>query len=104
MGRLLSQGWLAYQRQTAPEDRTENIARALGATFVTVVAYLAETTITVGELLTLQPGDIIQTTKPMQSEIIVRVEGENKFAGKIGRHKENLAVKVTRPAEVEERL
>ena len=104
MGKLLSQGWLAYQRQTAPEDKSQDIARALGATFVSVVAYLGETTITVGELLTLQPGDIIQTTKLMHSEIIVQVEGENKFAGRIGRHKENLAVKITRPAEVEERL
>jgi flagellar motor switch protein FliM len=104
MGKLLSQGWLAYQRQSSPEDKSEEIARGLGATFVSLVAYLAETSITVNELLTLQPGDIIQTTKPVDSEIILQVEGENKFAGKIGRHKENLAAKITRRAEVEEPL
>lgn len=104
MTKLLSQGWLAYQRRSAAEDRSEEIARALGATYVDVVAYLAETGITVGELLTLQPGDIIQTTKPANGEIILKIRGENKFAGKIGRHKDNRAIKITRLAEVEESL
>jgi flagellar motor switch protein FliM len=104
MGKLLSQGWLAYQRRASTEDMSSDIARALGATLVDVVAYLGETTITVGELLTLQPGDIIQTTKPSEGEVIIQVERENKFAGKIGRHKDNKAVKVTRRAEVEESL
>ena len=104
MSKLLSQGWLAYQRQSAVEDKSEDIARGLGATRVTVVAYLAETTITLGELLTLQPDDIIQTAKPANGEIILQVEGENKFAGKIGQHKDNLAAKITRMAEVEEPL
>ncbi|MGB2987149.1 MAG: flagellar motor switch protein FliM [Phycisphaerae bacterium] len=104
MGKLLSQGWLAYQRQTAPEDKSEEIACGLGVTSVTLIAYLAETTITMNELLTLQPGDILQTTKPVDTEIVLQVEGENKYAGKIGRHKENLAAKITRRAEVEEPL
>ncbi len=104
MGKLLSQGWLAYQRRGAPEDRSQDIGRAVAATYVDLVAYLAETTITVGELLTLQPGDIIQTAKPDDGEIILQVEGENKFAGKIGRHKDNLAARITRLAEIEEPL
>ena len=104
MGKLLSQGWLAYQRRAAAEDKSEDITRALGATKVDLVAYLAETSITVNELLTLQPGDIIQTTKQADGEIILQVEGENKFAGKIGRHKDNFAAKITRLAEVEEPL
>ena len=104
MGKLLSQGWLAYQRRTPAEDKSEDIARGLGATFVDMVAYLAETSITLGDLVTLQPGDILQTTKAVGSEIIVQVEGQNKFAGIIGRHKENVAAKITRLAEVEEPL
>jgi flagellar motor switch protein FliM len=104
MGKLLSQGWLAYQRRTPAEDKSEDIARGLGATFVDMVAYLAETSITLGDLLTLQPGDILQTTKAVGGEIIVQVEGQNKFAGIIGRHKENVAAKITRLAEVEEPL
>jgi flagellar motor switch protein FliM len=104
MEKLLSQGWLAYQRRTPSDDMTEQIARGIGATYVTVVAFLAETTMTVGELLTLQPGDILQTGKPVDGPIILQVEKRNKFAGGIGRHKGNVAIKVSRLAEVEEPL
>lgn len=104
MDKLLSQGWLAYQRRSAVDDKTEEMTRSLGATYVNLVAYLAETQITVGELLTLQPGDIIQTTKAAIGEIILQVEGKNKFAGKLGKHKDHLAAKITRQAEVEETL
>ncbi|MCO6437875.1 MAG: flagellar motor switch protein FliM [Phycisphaerae bacterium] len=102
--KLVTQGWLAYQRRSTATDRSEEIARALGATYVDVEAYLAETTITVNELLSLAPGDLIQTGKPHESEIILQVESRNKFAGRLGRHKENLAVKINRRAEVEEPL
>ena len=104
MDKLVTQGWLSYQRQSPTEDKTEEIARGIGATEVDVAAYLAQTTITVREFLGLQVGDIIQTTKPSAGEIILQVEGENKFAGRLGRHNENLAVKITRRAEVEESI
>ncbi len=104
MGKLLSQGWLAYQRQSSVEDKSEEISRGLGVTHVDVIAYLAETTVTLGELLTLQAGDILQTTKEANDELILQVEGQNKFAGELGKHKRNLAIKITRMAEVEEPL
>lgn len=104
MDKLLSQGWLAYQRRVQAEDRSADIARALGATEVGVVAYLAQTSITVGELLGLQPGDILQTGKDVRGEMVLQVEGKNKFAGRLGRHKDHVAIKVTRLAEVEEPL
>lgn len=104
MDKLLSQGWLAYQRRTAAEDRSEDMALGIGATKVEMIAYLAETSMTVAELLTLQPGDILQTTKSRDDEIILQVRGENKFAGTLGRHKDSLAIKITRQAEVEEAL
>ncbi len=104
MDKLLSQGWLAYQRRSSVDDKTEDMTRSLGATYVNLVAYLAETQISVSELLTLQPGDIIQTTKAAIGEIILQVEGKNKFAGKLGKHKDHLAAKITRQAEVEETL
>jgi len=104
MSKLVSQGWLAYQRRSAVEDRTESIARGLGVTTVDITAYLAGTTVTVQELLNLQPGDIIQTSKPVDSDLVMRVRGKNKFAGKLGRHKDHLALKITRQAEIEEPL
>ncbi len=104
MGSLVTQGWLAYQRQSARDDRSKEIASGLSATDVNVDAFLAETTITVDELLALQPGDIIQTPKLVGDEMILQVEDENQFAGLIGRHGEAIAIKITRRAEVEEPL
>ena len=104
MGKLLSQGWLAYQRRATQENLSKQIARGIGITRVRIDAYLAETTITVRELATLQPGDILQTFKPAGSEIILQVESENKFAAHLGKHKDHYAAKITRRAEVEEPL
>ncbi len=102
MGKLLSQGWLAYQRRTVADDQSSGIALGIGVTRVTLVGYLAETSITVRELLNLQPGDILQTAKPVQGDVVLQVEGRNKFAGRLGRHNDNRAIKITRLAEVEE--
>jgi len=104
MGKLLSQGWLAYQRRTGTDDRSAEIARGLGVTRVNLAAYLTETSITVRDLMTLQPGDILQTNKGVNDDIMLQVEGRNKFVGRLGRHKDNRAVKILRPAEVEEPL
>ncbi len=59
---------------------------------------------TVGDLVNLQMGDILQTGKPVSGEMVIQVEGQNKFAGRLGRHKDHVAVRVTRLAEVEESL
>ncbi len=113
MEKLATQGWLAYQRRTTPEDKAAVIARNIGATVVDLTVYLAQTTITMRDLLGLQPGDIIQTLKPAGGDagtagtagtVVLQVRGQNMFAGYIGRHKDNRAIKITRRAEVEEPL
>jgi len=104
MGKLVTQSWLAYQHKSEPEDKSQDIARGLAATFVDISAHLAETSITVDELIDLQPGDIIQTQKPVNAEMVLQVKGENQFAGLLGRHRQNLAIRITRRAEVEEPL
>jgi flagellar motor switch protein FliM len=104
VGKLVAQGWLAYQRRASIDDRSHEISRGIGATDVDVVAYVAEAGITLGEVLNLQVGDIIQTSKAASDQVILQVEGQNKFAGRIGRHKDNYAIRIERRAEVEEPL
>ena len=104
MTKLAAQGWAAYQRRSMAEDRTGDIAHRLSGAQVELQAYLAETRITVRDLLGLQPGDVIQTTKPVNEGLIVRVEGRNKFRACVGRHKENRAVRITGSATEEDRL
>ncbi len=104
MGKLATQGWLAYQRRAATEDRTADIADMLDGAAVEVQAYLAETVITIRELMNLQPGDILQTTKPSTDPATIQIEGRNKFHALLGRHKENRAVKITGAAPEEDKL
>ncbi len=104
MDKLVTQGWVAYQRRSTADDCTDIIAKNIAATKVEIAGYLAETSITMRELLELRIGDIIQTPKPATGDVLLQVEGENKFAGLLGRHKEHLAVKIRRRAEVEEQL
>jgi flagellar motor switch protein FliM len=98
---------LAADHRREPRDGNERLigpARQIGATDVEIVVFLAETEITIGDLLTLQPGDILQTTKPASSEHVMLIENEKKFSGRLGCHKDHVAIKITRRAEVEEPL
>ena len=104
MAKLATQGWLAYQRRAAVEDKAKQIGEVLQKATLDLTAYLAETTITVRDLVNLQPGDILQTAKPANEELILQVRGRNKFAGIMGRHKDHFAFKITRPASDDEGL
>ncbi len=104
VSKLATQGWLAYQRRANVEDRSQDIVDSLQDAKVDITVYLGETEVTVSELLNLQAGDIIQTLKPASSDLILQVEGKNKFAGRMGKHKDSRALKITRTAEIGEKL
>jgi flagellar motor switch protein FliM len=104
MSKLATQGWLAYQRRANVEDRSADICESLSDAELGVTVYLGETAMSVQELLNLEVGDIIQTLKPANSELILQIEGKNKFAGHIGKHKGSRALKITRRAEICEKL
>ncbi|MHC4064529.1 MAG: flagellar motor switch protein FliM [Planctomycetota bacterium] len=104
MGKLAAQGWVAYQRRAVTEDHAENLTGALGGAQIELQVYLAETAITVGELLALQTGDIIQTAKPAAAPAVVQAEGRNRFYGRMGRYKDNRAVKITGTAPDDDKL
>ena len=61
-----------------------------------VTGILAETTITVRDLLQLSVGDIIVTEKLASKPVVVAVEGEKKFFAQLGQHRGSRALKVAR--------
>jgi len=71
---------------------------------VNIRSFLAETTITLQDLMNLQPGDIIETNRSAKSEILMQVEGRNKFAGRLGQYRGSKAIKITRPIDPSTRL
>ncbi len=69
----------------------------LDAAPLLVKVLLGHTTIKVDELVHLAPGDIIQLEKPANAEMIVQVEGKNKFTGLVGQLKGKRALRIKRP-------
>ncbi len=104
MSKLATQGWLAYKRKSVSESKKEELADHLENTQVELLAILAETDITMQELIALQPGDIIQTGKPATADLLVKVAGKPKFACKLGRYKDSRAVQILREANPGERF
>ncbi len=104
MGKLATQSWLAYQRKASSQQQRDRITTHLRTAEVNLRAFLAETTITVNDLLNLQPGDIIPTAKPASAELIVQVEDRSKFAGRLYRYKGIRAIRITRHVGPDEPL
>ncbi len=104
IAKLGSQSWYAYTRRGQREDQSHKISSSLQHARVLLQCYLAETQITISDLVTLQVGDIIRTNKSHEASLILRIEGKNKFAGKIGQSRGMRALKIERPAEPSERL
>jgi flagellar motor switch protein FliM len=62
----------------------------------TAVVKLGETELTVGDLVSLQVGDIIPLVQEVSGELDLEVEGVNKLKCLVGTYKGNRAVQVTR--------
>jgi flagellar motor switch protein FliM len=104
ISKLGSQSWYAYAGRVRREDQAENISSLLGRAKLLLQCYLAETRITIDDLAHLQVGDIIQTDKSQEDDLILQIEGRNKFSGKIGQFRGARALRISRRAAQRERL
>jgi len=101
---LSSQSWSAYKRLTHDKALRSRLAGSLEAAKVNVSTVLADTTMTLNDLVNLQAGDMILTDKPASSPLALTVEGKRKFIGQLGQHRGNRAYKVTRPINPKDRV
>lgn len=104
MSKLAAQSWLAYSRRGATNDQIRRVTHTLNRARIHVRAYLAQTRITCGELLSLAPGDILMTEKRANADFVLQVEGRPKFCGILGQHRGNKALRITRQAAAEDGL
>jgi flagellar motor switch protein FliM len=104
MSKLSQQNWFTYIKKSSNDDHAKALQRNLGGAPLVVKVLLGHTTIKVDELLNLAAGDIIQLDKPASGEMIVQVEGKNKYAGLIGQYKGKRAVRVKRGLGAGERI
>jgi flagellar motor switch protein FliM len=78
----------------------QNLTRNILDAAVELRAMLAETKVRLDDLLTLRVGDLITTEKPsVDEEVSLRVEGKEKFAGRLGHVKGVRAVRITQAME-----
>ena len=96
MGVLAAQNWFSYQRKAGQQDHLRKLTSSLNTAPVEMRACLAQTTISINDLLNLRPGDIITTEKDQAADVLIQVEGKNKFLGKLGQLKGSRAIQITR--------
>lgn len=104
MGSLDAQSWFQAGRQRGNQQWEETINRRLADAALDVSAVLAETTMTMADLQSLEVGDIIMTPKAAADPILLTVEGLPKFFGQIGQFKGQRAVQISRSVRANDRL
>jgi flagellar motor switch protein FliM len=104
MEQLSSQSWFALAKNQKSKEVEAQISRNLSRAPLHVTGLLAETTITLRELLNLSVGDVILTEKPAAKPVLLCVEGERKYFAQIGQHKGSRALKVIRPTGPDDHL
>jgi flagellar motor switch protein FliM len=101
MGKLAAQNWFSYQRKGGNDDHLRKLTRNVEIAPVEARVFLAQTSMTLNDLLSLSPGDVITTGKNCAAEILMQVEGQGKFLGRVGQFRGKRAIQVTRKLKQE---
>ncbi|HEY7090553.1 MAG TPA: flagellar motor switch protein FliM [Tepidisphaeraceae bacterium] len=96
MGTLAAQNWFSYQRKGGHEDHLKKLTRNVNNAPIELRCFLAKTTISLNDLLNLQPGDVITTEKETTGEAFIETEGKLKFLGQVGQFRGKRSMKLTR--------
>jgi flagellar motor switch protein FliM len=94
---LSAQSWFSAARTQRSEETEGQIALTLSRAGLVVTGLLAETTITLRDLIEMSVGDLIVTEKSAKEPAIICVEGEKKHLAHIGQYKGARAMRVIRP-------
>src|SRR6185503_11406310 len=88
--------WFVSAGAHAQPGARELILGNLSQASVEVTAILADLPLRLADLLTLKPGDIIDTQKRVDSELVLAVEAERKFAGLPATSNGRIAFRITK--------
>jgi flagellar motor switch protein FliM len=101
---LSSQNWFNVAKTDRSAELRKAISGNLTSAAVTVTGVLAETTITLNDLMNLSVGDLIVTERPASSPVVLCIEGEKRFVGNLGKHKNMRAIRLMRSVTQRERV
>ncbi len=82
---------------------TKELTRKVGMTNVELSGMLGCTNLTLRELMTLEEGDILRTTIPVNAEVQVTAGNRPRFWGRPGVSNGRVAIKITRTANESQR-
>ena len=88
----------SYQSENDVVDSlwTQAMHDHVNASEATAIVKLGDTQMTVGDLVGLQPGDIIPLSQEVSGELFIEVEGVKKLQCLAGEYKGNKAVQITK--------
>jgi flagellar motor switch protein FliM len=76
-------------------NAADNIKKQMEKTFLPISVELGQSSITVADLLKLEVGDMIMSTRRINEDVEISISGQKKLTGKIGNVEGKKAVKVT---------
>jgi flagellar motor switch protein FliM len=103
MDELSSQSWFSAAKNQRSKQMEQHLAGAISRAGLLVTGVLAETTITLKDLMEMQPGDVVMTEKGATKPVVLCVEGEKKFLAHVGQFKGSRALRIVREATEHDR-
>ncbi|MBY0088779.1 flagellar motor switch protein FliM [Brevibacillus sp. M2.1A] len=94
MTKLSGQYWFSKQKKTRDEEERLRVEERVKVAKLPIVAEMGTATITVGDFLQLQKGDVIQLDQSIDNKLKVKVGDHLKFLGQPGTHKGRVAVQI----------
>lgn len=102
--RISAQSWARTRGGPDAARVAERLSASLSRAAVQISGLLAETTMTMSDLMNLAPGDVLTTDKPAGAPAVLCVEGEKKHLAHLGQHKGMRALKILRPVRPDDRV
>lgn len=96
VGRLSAREWITSGQKGPTSESMVNLKRSLGDTALALRVVLGRAGVTVQELLALKRGDVIRLDSNIRGELVLEVEGREKYMARPGISNRRKAVEITR--------
>jgi flagellar motor switch protein FliM len=96
--------WFSYRKAGSEEESFEKLQEGVNRAPIEAIGYIAETKITMRQLLNLKPGDTLMTKKNSNSPLLLELNGKPKFLGVPGEYKGRKAFRILKKSKIDEQI